>query len=253
MAMQAHMPCALVTGGTRGLGAATALCLAKAGWSVIAVGRDLPADPPPHEAIRHARLDIAREADVATFMADLKAEGTRLTGLVNNAARQGGGPITGQSREDWQGFLDVNITGAWQMIKYALPLMTDGGSIVNTGSVASVAGFAERAAYCASKHALLGLTRALAVELAPRKIRVNHLVLGSFDTPGLQALAAANGKSVDAYSDRQLLGRLGTPEEAAQACLFLMSEQAGFVTGTSLTVDGGFLVKVAHEDTKSQT
>ncbi len=233
---------ALVTGGSQGIGAAISSRLARDGWQVIAVSRK---PVKGGDGIRREALDVADPNAVSALFGSLKAQGIRLDGLVNNAGIQGGQPIEEQTLEEWQRFLDVNVTGAWAVTRAALPLLSDAAAVVNVGSVASVQGFAGRAAYCASKHALLGLTRALAVELAPRGIRVNHLVLGSFDTPGLGALAAAGGLGADAYSERQLLGRLGNAGEAAAACAFLMSEDAHFVTGTSLTVDGGFLLNAA--------
>ena len=236
---------ALVTGASRGIGRAIAERLAADGWTVLALSRSVPKEPFPSTNIRHHAVDVADEAAVLALFEQLKQTETTLGGLVNSAAIQGGKSIREQSRDEWREMLEVNLTGAWQMIKSALPLMADGGAIVNVGSVASVAGFAERSAYCASKHALLGLTKSLAAELAADGIRVNHLCLGSFDTPGLQQLASAKGSEASAYASRQLLNRLGEPEEAAAACAFLLSEEAGFITGSSLTVDGGLLTKGA--------
>ncbi len=244
------MPTALVTGGSRGIGAAVSARLAGKGWKVITVSRTAPARP---AAFRHESLDVADPDAVAALGRRLGSEGVRLHGLVNNAGLQGGLPISEQPRADWQRYFDVNVTGAWAVTQSMLPLMPEGSSIVNLGSVASVRGFAGRAAYCASKHALLGLTLSLAAELAPRRIRVNHLVLGSFATPGLDTLAAENGADMSAYAERQLLGRLGRPEEAAAACEFLMSEDAGFVTGASLNVDGGLLLNAARNDPERRT
>lgn len=231
----------LITGATQGLGRAIAQRLRDEGWSVRAIGRSEPAEP--LEGVTYHHLDVSNADAVATLSRKLAEQECRLGGLVNNAAIQGGDAIEVQAVEEWRSFLDVNVTGAWLMAKYTLPLLDDRAAIVNVGSIASETGIANRAAYCASKHALLGLTRALAVELAPRGIRVNHLTLGSFETPGLHDLAAGNGKSIEDYAARQLFNRLGAPEEAASACAYLLSEQAAFITGTSLTVDGGLLMK----------
>ena len=236
-------PTVLITGASKGIGRAIAEHLAVEGWQVIATSRRDPETPFASRQISHRIADVAREQDVRDLFRALSKASTRLTGLVNNAALQGGGPILEQDLAGWQAMLATNLTGAWLIVKYALPFLDDGASVVNVGSVASVAGFAGRSAYCASKHGLLGLTRALAVELAPCGIRVNHLCLGSFDTPGLQRVAETAGSTVADYADRQLLGRLGDPREAAEACAFLLSDRAGFITGTSLIADGGLLNK----------
>ena len=236
-------PTVLITGASKGIGRAMAEHMAAAGWQVIATSRRELETPFASRQIGHRIADIASEQDVRGLFGDLSKAGTRLSGLVNNAAMQGGSPIHEQDLADWQAMLDTNLTGTWLVTKHALPLLDDGASVVNVGSVASVAGFAGRSAYCASKHGLLGLTRALAAEFAPRGIRVNHLCLGSFDTPGLQGVAEASGRAAADYADRQLLGRLGDPREAAEACAFLLSDRAGFTTGTSLTADGGLLNK----------
>ncbi|MXY34818.1 MAG: SDR family oxidoreductase [Boseongicola sp. SB0664_bin_43] len=236
-------PTVLITGASKGIGRAMAEHLATEGWQVIATSRREPEMPFVSQQIVHRVADVASEQDVRGLFSDLSSESTRLSGLVNNAALQGGRPIHEQELADWQAMLDTNLTGTWLVTKHALPVLADGASVVNVGSVASVAGFAGRSAYCASKHGILGLTRALAAEFAPRGIRVNHLCLGSFDTPGLQEVAKASGRPVADFADRQLLGRLGDPCEAAEACAFLLSDKAGFITGTSLTADGGLLNK----------
>ena len=239
------MSTALITGASQGIGRAIAEHLAELGWRVIAVSRRAPAIPFTSRNVNHRRADLANESSVLQFFGTVRQDGTRLRAIVNNAAIQGGNSIREQSFAEWQAMLDVNLSGPWLVVKHALPLLESGASIVNVGSVAAVAGFPDRAAYCASKHGLLGLTRALAVELAPLGVRVNHLCLGSFDTPGLSQLAESGGRTVEDYASRQVLGRLGRPEEAAQACAFLISDEAGFVTGASLSVDGGMLVRGA--------
>ena len=185
---------ALVTGASRGIGRAIAERLAADGWTVLALSRSAPEEPFLSTDIHHYAVDIADERAVLALFERLRQAGMVIGGLVNSAAIQGGKSIREQSREAWQEMLEVNLTGAWQMIKSALPLMTEGGAIVNIGSVASVAGFAERSAYCASKHGLLGLTKSLAAELAPDGIRVNHLCLGSFDTPWPAAARQRQGQ-----------------------------------------------------------
>ena len=238
-------PCiAVVTGTARGIGQAITERLAQDGRTVWAI--DTTEQDPASASIsgiRNARVDVADPAAVRRFFAKRAEEGAAVDVLVNNAAIMGGAAIREQSLDQWQCFLDVNVTGAWLMIKHALPLFRKGGSIVNIGSVASVAGFAERAAYCAAKHALAGMTKALAAELARENIRVNLLCLGGFDTPGLRELAQRSGEDM---AKRQLMQRLGTVEEAADACAFLASEQSAFMTGSIMSVDGGLLTKAGQ-------
>lgn len=237
----------VVTGASRGIGRAIAATLADEGWLVRGLARgDGDFDGlAGHPRVTCARVDVAAEDQVRDFFAGLRAEGAKVDALVNNAGLQGGAPIGRQGLADWQRFFSVNVTGAWLMAKHALPLMPAGAAIVNVGSVASVAGFAERAAYCASKHALVGLTKALAAELAPAGVRVNILCLGSFDTPGLRELAQRRGAALADYAKRQLCGRLGDPDEASAACSFLLSDRNTFMNGALMAVDGGLLVKGA--------
>lgn len=243
--MRELTPTALITGGSRGIGQAVAMQLVDAGWQVISVSRSGLGKNEAVKNIKHIVADVSVEKEVKSLFKQLTDQGVQLTALINNAAVQGGKPIEQQSLLEWQQIINLNLTAVWLMIKNALPLMQLGASIINIGSVAAVAGFANRAAYCASKHALLGLTKALACELAPRKIRVNHLCLGTFETPGLAGLASSNNRTIESYSSRQLLQRLGQPFEAADACVFLASDKASFITGSSMTIDGGLLAKGA--------
>lgn len=239
---------AVVTGAAGGIGKAITERLLSDGWIVWALDlcrnglNDLEKSI-NSRFLRTAKVDISDESENVDFFQDKSKFKNGLNAVVNNAAVQGGEPIGIQSRENWQHFLDVNVTGAWLVIRHALPFLNLDSSIVNVGSVASVSGFAERTAYCASKHAQLGLTRALALELAPKRIRVNSLCLGSIDTPALQANAAKSGRHLQDFADRQLVGRLGLPSEAAAACSFLVSNQSCYMTGTNLTLDGGMLIK----------
>ena len=235
---------AVVTGASRGIGRAIAGALASDGWTVWGVARDAESLAAlAHETgVQTAVVDLEAPGEIERFFAGLAERGTGVDAVVNNAAIMGGAPIAEQAVGDWERFLKVNVTAPWLVIKYAKPLLAPGASIINVGSVASVSGYANRAAYCASKHALLGMTKALALELAP--VRVNLLCLGSFETPGLQTLAGDRDVH-QAFGPRQLLGRLGKVEEAAAAALFLASAQSAFMTGSIMTVDGGMLVKGA--------
>ena len=242
--------CAIVTGASRGIGRAITEQLLTEGWQVWALARgqkglkDLK-NSINNNLLKIAVVDISKDQNIKEFFTKFLPLNLSINALINNAAIQGGSSISSQSRDQWQEFFDINVTGAWSMIKNALPYFKKGSSIVNIGSVASVTGFANRSAYCASKHALNGLTKALALELAPKEIRVNLLCLGSFDTPALQDLANENGRDLQYYANRQLTGQLGLPSEAASTCSFLVSNQSNFMTGSVVTLDGGLLIKNA--------
>lgn len=164
--------------------------------------------------------------------------------LVNNAGIPGEGALAALTTAHWNRVFAVNVTAQMLMAQAALPLMPTGASIVNLSSVAAYLGFAERAAYCASKAAVLGLTRALAIELAGR-VRVNCLCPGTIDTPWITRLAgdgADRDERMAAIAGRQAMGRLGTPGEIAAAVAFLAFEDASFITGAILTADGGMTI-----------
>jgi len=135
----------------------------------------------------------------------------------------------------------VNARGTFLMCKHVIPRMIagGGGSIVNMASIAGLVGLPRRAAYCASKGAVIALTRALAVDHVADRVRVNCVCPGTVDTPWVQRLVENAGESLDALRARQPMGRLGTAEEVAAAALYLASDAAGFVTGSALTIDGG--------------
>jgi NAD(P)-dependent dehydrogenase (short-subunit alcohol dehydrogenase family) len=143
--------------------------------------------------------------------------------------------------EVWEDVFAVNVRGTYLTCKHALPGMVarGGGAIVNMGSVAGLVGLANRAAYCASKGAVIAFTRALAVDHVRDGVRVNVICPGTVDSPWVQRLVHDSGESLDALRARQPIGRLGTPEEIAEAVLYVASDAAGFMTGSSLVIDGG--------------
>ncbi len=143
--------------------------------------------------------------------------------------------------EVWEDVFAVNARGTFLCCKHAIPSMIErgGGTIVNVASIAALVGLRNRAAYCASKGAVLALTRALAVDHVGDGIRVNAVCPGTVASPWVERLVHEAGESLDALRARQPLGRLGTPEEVAEAVLYLASDAAGFVTGSALVIDGG--------------
>jgi len=229
---------ALVTGAGSGIGAAVARRLAAQGANVILADLSLAAvEELAGElgaAARPLELDVRDEKEVAPAMADLDV-------LVNVAGIGSTTSAPETSLEVWEDVFAVNARGTFLCCKHAIPGMAarGGGSIVNVASVAALVGLRNRAAYCASKGAVVALTRALAVDHVGDGIRVNAVCPGTVDSPWVRRLVEEVGESLDALRARQPMGRLGTTDEIAQAVLYLASDAAAFITGTGLVIDGG--------------
>ena len=217
---------ALVTGAGSGIGAAVARRLAADGVDVIA------ADLVPGAGL--VQLDVRDEAQVAETVRDIDV-------LVNVAGIGSTTNAPDTPLEVWEEVFSVNARGTFLCCKHAIPGMIarGGGSIVNVASVAALVGFKNRAAYCASKGAVVALTRALAVDHVEDGVRVNAVCPGTVDTPWVRRLVEDAGESLEALRARQPMGRLGTSEEIAGAVAYLASDDASFVTGTVFTIDGG--------------
>lgn len=238
---------AVVTGAAAGIGRGIAGVLAAEGADLLLVDRD--------PAVRR----VADELGAAHLCADVGAPDTaaqavratldrygRLDVLVNNAAVLRTGLLHEFALEDWEQVLRVNLTGPYLMMRAAIPAMLDsGGAIVNIASISTFAVLPEHAAYCASKGALLQLSRQAALDYARFGIRVNCVAPGTVDTPLLQGFLAGSRdpqRARQGFVDRHPLGRLGTPEDVGRAVAYLASADAGFVTGACLSVDGGYLL-----------
>lgn len=215
---------ALVTGAGSGIGAAVARLLASEGAEVVAAdirGTDLELDVRDEEQVAAAVRDVDVLVNVAGIGSTTNAPDTPL--------------------DVWEDVFAVNARGTFLCCKHAIPSMIErgGGSIVNVASVAALVGLRNRAAYCASKGAVVALTRALAVDHVGDGIRVNAVCPGTVDSPWVRRLVEEAGESLDELRARQPLGRLGMPEEIAEAIAYLASDAAAFVTGTVLVIDGG--------------
>jgi NAD(P)-dependent dehydrogenase (short-subunit alcohol dehydrogenase family) len=227
---------ALVTGAGSGIGAAVARRLASEGAAVVLADLALaPAAALAGELAAEAmELDVRDEAQVAPAMANVDV-------LVNVAGVGSTTTAPETTLETWEDVFAVNARGTFLCCKHAIPGMAarGGGSIVNVASVAALVGLPRRAAYCAAKGAVVSLTRALAVDHVRDGIRVNAVCPGTVDSPWVRRLVEEAGESMDELQARQPLGRLGTPEEIAAAVAYLVSDEAAFVTGTTLVIDGG--------------
>lgn len=246
-------PTVLITGAAGGIGSATARVFQAAGWYVIGVDRsaqDLP-------GVDHfIQADISSAEESAAIFAEVARNEGQLTALVNNAAVQICKPLVETTPDEWDLVMGSNLRSIYLAVRHAFPLMKEqGGAIVNVGSVHAVATSANIAAYAASKGAVLALTRALAIELTPYRIRVNTVLPGAVDTPMLHSglrRGHVEGDNiyelVRALGARHVIGRVGQPEEIGQAILFLADElRSSFITGQSIIVDGGATARLSTE------
>ena len=244
---------ALITGAASGIGRASALLFAKEGAAVAIVDMNEKAGQEASEAIGaqggkalFTAADVTRAADCQRVVRTVADKYGALHILFNNAGIIRRASVLDLSEEEWDRVMEVNVKSIFLMSKFAIPLIekSGGGSIINTASGWGLAAGPKAAAYCASKGAVVLLTKAMAIDHGPHNIRVNCICPGDTDTPMLrseaQQLGADPGRFLREAAQRPLQ-RVGTPEEIAQAALYLASEAASFVTGTALVVDGGGL------------
>jgi NAD(P)-dependent dehydrogenase (short-subunit alcohol dehydrogenase family) len=246
----------VVTGATAGLGWETALLFAEEGGRVIGVGRNEENGARLQEAaaslageVVFRRGDVRVEEDVAGAIAACETAWGGLDVMVNNAGILGPeGPLHETSTEGWDEVNDTNMRGVFFGTKHAILAMQQagGGSIVQIGSILSSTGDPFLTAYTATKHGVLGLTRAVAVDYAARNIRCNCVCPGDMDTPMIQAYFAATPDPAAAREEMESaypLKRIAHPREVAYACLYFACDESAFVSGTSLIVDGALTAK----------
>jgi NAD(P)-dependent dehydrogenase (short-subunit alcohol dehydrogenase family) len=235
---------ALITGGASGIGAATARRLTQAGASVIIADLDEAAAKALADELPGARgvaMDVTSAASIAAVIQPL----SRLDILVNNAGIGLVGTIVQTEEADFTRLMTVNATSVYLVTRAALPLLLAArGSIVNIGSVAGLIGVKQRFAYCASKGAVIAMTRQLAVEY-PKELRVNCIAPGTVQSPFVEGyLQKHHAHEIDKMrvelAARQPIGRLGTPEEIAATVHYICSPEADFMTGSVVTIDGGW-------------
>jgi len=231
---------ALVTGAGSGIGLSITRKLLLRGAEVIAV--DLRTEDVPDAAIR-VSLDVSDEEQVERVLGSLGEHGPIDT-LFNNAGIGSTKSVIDCEAEEWDRVFGVNVRGTYLMCKHLLPSMLANryGVIVNTASAAGLIGLRDRAAYCASKGAVIALTKQIAVQWAADGIRCNSICPGTVDSPWVARLLDEAEDPVarrDQLVGRQPMGRLGTPDEIAEAAIYLASDAAAFITGTDLVIDGG--------------
>jgi len=236
----------IVTGGGTGIGRATALAMARAAAVVVIGNRDVAKGEEVVALIRQAggravfqRTDVSKPADVKGLVDKAVAEFGRLDVAFNNVGIGGEQVPLHEQDIDKAGVLfDVNIKGVFYSMKYEIEQMlkTGGGSIVNTSSIFGLNGYPGWSLYVATKHAVTGMTKAAALDYAKRNVRVNAVGPGPVETP---LLAKGTGGDPHSYAAFVPMGRIGQPDEIADAVVWLLSDQARYVTGHTLPVDGG--------------
>lgn len=243
---------ALVTGGSSGIGKATALAFAQAGAQVVIASRTPETGEQAAEMIRTMGgdalwigADVAQAAQVEAMIDKVVAVYGRLDYAFNNAGSGGGGGLLPDIAEaDWDKTVDGYLKSAYLCMKYEIPVMlkNGGGAIVNNASVDGERAFPWDPVYSAAKHGVIGLTKSTAMQYAHHGVRINAVCPGWIRTPPVSDILARDPESEGRMLMHQPIGRLGNPEEVAEAVVWLCSSKASLVLGTALAVDGGYLM-----------
>jgi len=241
---------AIVTGGSSGIGRATAIAFAHEGAKVVVASRRAEEGEETVRLVKEAgsdgffvKTDVTQAADVNEMVEKTIRSYGRLDYAFNNAGiEQAPSPLVEQTEETFDQIIDINVKGVWLSMKYQIPQMlkNGGGAIVNTSSIAGLVGMAGVPIYVASKHAVVGLTKSVALEYAKANIRVNAVSPGAIETDMFERFVKDNPQAREQMMAMHPLGRAGKSEEIASAVVWLCSDGASFITGQTLALDGGF-------------
>ena len=237
---------AIITGGSSGIGRAAAVALAKQGVKIAIAARRAKEGEETVRLVKEAgsegifvKTDVANENDVRSLVEKTVKQYNRLDYAFNNAGiEEMTTPLVDQTSEVFDQIMNVNVKGVWLSMKYEIPEMirTGGGAIVNTSSGAGVIGYPQQPIYIASKHAVLGLTKSAALEYAKSGIRINAIAPGVTET---EMVERVDKQLIESIKSITPIGRIGDPQEIANAVVWLLSDKASFVLGHTLLVDGG--------------
>lgn len=242
---------AIVTGGSFGIGKATAILFAKKGAKVVIA--DYVEDDETLNTILEnkgeaifVKCDVSKTEDVKALIDKTISRYGRIDIAFNNAGIEGAtAPTQDCTEENWERTVNVNLKGVWLCMKYQIPhmLKQGKGAIVNNASIAGLVGFAGIPAYVASKHGVLGLTKNAALENAKSGVRVNAVCPGVIKTPMIDRFTGQDKTVEKQFEDMEPVGRMGEPEEVATAVAYLCSDEASFITGITMPVDGGWVAQ----------
>ena len=242
---------AIVTGGSFGIGRATCLAFAKKGAKVVIA--DWVEDAETLNAVKtlggeaiFIKCDVSKTEDVKAMIEKTIATFGRLDYAFNNAGIEGNSGTTQEcTEENWDKTIGVNLKGIWLCMKHEIPEMLKQGRgvIINCASIAGLVGFPGLPAYVASKHGIVGLTKTTALEYAKSGIRVNAVCPGAIKTAMIDRITGNKKEVEEQFAGMEPIGRLGQPEEVANAVLWLCSDEASFITGHAMAVDGGWVAQ----------
>ena len=242
---------ALITGGSFGIGRATAIAFAKKGAKIVIA--DWKENQETMDLIENSggeaifvKCDVSKSEDVKAMVEETINTFGQLDYAFNNAGIEGASaPTQDCTEENWDKTIGINLKGIWLCMKYEIPEMLKNrkGVIINCSSVAGLIGFQGLPAYVASKHGVIGLTKTAALENAPLGIRINAVCPGVIQTAMIDRLTGKTKEAIKQFTELEPVGRFGQPDEIANAVIWLCSDEASFVTGVAMPVDGGFVAQ----------